>query len=189
MSHPLLELVVHVGTHATVTAAGGRSVSHGAPAAASAATTGTTSAGAGAGNTVSVTSLMFQLVIGLGVVLGVIALVAKLLRGKAGLAMGAGRRQGALAVIGRQSLAKGSSVAVVRAGQRVFLLGITAQSVRRLGELDPADLEPGAEPFSMQTIDGANGVVATFPTTKQQRPTTTWTSTIEQLRELTVRRG
>jgi len=147
-----------------------------------------TGAVASTANTVSVTSLLFQLVIGLGVVLGVIALVAKVLRGRAGLAMGPGRRQGVLAVIGRQSLTKGTSVAVVRAGQRFYLLGITPQSVRSLGELDPAELETHDDGGPLVPNDGGNGIVAAFQTTKQ-RPNATWTSTIEQLRELTVRRG
>ncbi|HXX89754.1 MAG TPA: flagellar biosynthetic protein FliO [Acidimicrobiales bacterium] len=142
-------------------------------------------------NTVSVTSLFLQLVIGLGVVLGVIALVARVLRGRAGLALSAARRQGPLAVLARQGVAKGSAVAVVRAGRRVFLVGITAQAVRRLAELDPAELEgtlDGSPPTGVQIADRANGFAPTY-STKKQRPTTTWTSTIEQLRELTVRRG
>lgn len=142
-------------------------------------------------STVSVTSLLLQLVIGLGVVLGVIWVVARLLRGKAGLAMGA-RRQGALAVLHRQSLGKGSSVAIVRAAGRVYLVGVTQQNVHRIDELDAAAPElstgdPGAG-TSDQNLDGGNGMAAAFPTTTQ-RPTTTWTSTIEQLRELTVRRS
>lgn len=167
MPHRLVDLAVNSAAHA--------------PAAAGAV--------ANTANTVSITSLLFQLVVGLGVVLGVIALVAKVLRGRAGMAIGAARRQGVLAVIGRQSLTKGTSVAVVRAGQRVFLLGITPQSVRSLAELDPAELDAQVEGGGpTETYDGANGIVAAFPTTKQ-RPTTTWMSTIEQLRELTVRRA
>jgi flagellar biogenesis protein FliO len=156
---------------------------------------GSGSSGAAAGqtaSTVSVTSLLLQLVIGLGVVLGIIALVTRLLRGKAGMAMGA-RRQGALTVLHRQSLGKGSAVAIVRAAGHVYLLGVTQQSVRRIDELDARDLDPAlgeqvAAAASDPQFDGGNGFATAFPTTKQ-RPTTTWTSTIEQLRELTVRRG
>jgi len=159
------------------------------------ATHGSAQAGAGApaqtASTVSVTSLLFQLVIGLGVVLGVIALVSRLVRGKAGLAMGA-RRQGTLAVLQRQSLGKGSAVAIVRAAGTYYLLGITQQSVRRIGTLDPAEIElaagePGDGPAT-QILDRGQGSASVFPTTTQ-RPSSTWTSTIEHLRELTVRRG
>jgi len=157
-----------------------------------AASHGATASGAGGqtASTVSVTSLLLQLVIGLGVVLGIIALVARLLRGRAGLAMGA-RRQGALSVLHRQSLGKGSGVAIVRAAGRVYLLGITQQSVRRIDELDAGELELAVgDPAAAADVnlDGGNGLATAYPTTKQ-RPTTTWTSTIEQLRELTVRRG
>jgi len=157
---------------------------HGALHGAAAATAVPTTA-----NSVSITSLLLQLVVGLGVVLGVIALVARVVRGKAGLALKAGRRPGTLAVMARQSLSKGTSVAVVRAGQRVFLLGVTPQNVRSLGELDPGEIDvPADGGVPPETLHGANGISAVFPTTNQ-RPTTTWTSTIEQLRDLTVRRG
>jgi Flagellar biosynthesis protein, FliO len=65
--------------------------------------------------------------------MGLVALVAmKFLRGRLGL--GAGRA--GLAVQTRQQLSRGASVAVIRAGERHFLVGVTETTVTLLAEGD-----------------------------------------------------
>ena len=100
---------------------------------------------------VSVTSLLFQLMVALAVIIGLIAVVAKLARGR----VGALRRTSApLAVLARQSLGKGVQVAIVKAGADMFLLGITQHQVTRISRFNaeegpevlesPDDLPPAA---------------------------------------------
>jgi flagellar biogenesis protein FliO len=129
-------------------------------------------------DTVSVTGLFVQLVVGLGVVLAIIWVAARVLKGRAGGNLGA-RRQGALAVLSRQGLAKGVSVALVRAGGQTYLLGVTASQVSKLAKLDPDGLaeqsiEPSAGSAEIRPLPGLpSNLVAK----------------IEQLRERTVRRA
>ena len=57
-----------------------------------------------------------------------------------------GRGAGALAVLARQPLTRGASVAVVRVGERALVLGVTDQNVTLLAEADPAAIEAAAHP-------------------------------------------
>jgi flagellar protein FliO/FliZ len=75
------------------------------------------------------------------VVLGLMWLLARLARRPLG-----GRGAGVLAVLARQSLTRGSSVAVVRVGTRAYVLGVTDQNVTLLAEADPAALEAATLP-------------------------------------------
>jgi flagellar protein FliO/FliZ len=57
-----------------------------------------------------------------------------------------GRGGGALAVLARQPLTRGASVAVVRVGERAFVVGVTDQNVTLLAEADPDAIEAAAHP-------------------------------------------
>ena len=57
-----------------------------------------------------------------------------------------GRGGGALAVLARQSLSRNASVAVVRVGERAYVLGVTDQNVSLLAEAEPAAIEAAAHP-------------------------------------------
>ena len=83
--------------------------------------------------TVSAGSLFLHLIIGLVVVLGLVALATKVVRRSTGLQA---RRQAPLAVLGRQSLGKGVSVAVVRAGGDTYLVGVSQHGVNRIARMD-----------------------------------------------------
>lgn len=104
---------------------------------------GTTSAGADAtAPTVSAGHLLLQLVLGLGVVVGLVMLAQRLLRGRTGgglVGQGGGRRS-PVKVLGRHALGKGVSVAVVQFGDEAYLVGVTPQSVRKLAVTDAASL-------------------------------------------------
>jgi flagellar biogenesis protein FliO len=115
--------------------------------------TGIVAATAAASNTdahVSVFSLLARLLISLFIVLMVLWVLAQIVRRKGlpgsrgGAAGRAARRQ--VDVLNRQSLGKGQTLVTVRLDDRVVLLGVTAQNITTLSELDPAayGIVPGA---------------------------------------------
>ena len=148
--------------------------------------------------TVSAGSLLLQLVVGLSVILGIIALAARLLRGRFNPGRAVARSRSALTVLGKQTLGKGVSVALVQVGERAYVIGVTPSGVSRVGEIDPAELdelhtESPRRPLrlmsgkAMSTGEDTDNVLTT--TTSGKPPAPTWTSAIEHLRELTVRRA
>ena len=80
-----------------------------------------------------------RVVVSLAVVLGLFWLVARAGSRKLG-----GGDRGLLRVRGRQSLSRGSSLAVVEVGSRVLVVGVSDSGVRLLTEMDPAELAPAA---------------------------------------------
>ncbi len=89
---------------------------------------------------VSVFSLLVRLFISLLVVLMVLWVLAQVVRrkglpGSRGHGGRGARRQ--VDVLARQSLGKGQTLVTVRLDDRVVLLGVTAQSITTLSELDP----------------------------------------------------
>ncbi len=174
------------------------STAAGTAARAVAATTSTTVANAVTAKSVSATSLMFQLVIGLGVVLGIIWVGARVMRGRMGI--NASRRKLApLAVIGRQPLGKGVQLAVVRAGTQTFLLGVTAHQVTRLARFRPEEVEAFENPAAASGPSGSGRVAG--PDSPDDLPPAVGTSpgsplpvpfslqsTIRRLQDRTVRR-
>lgn len=74
-----------------------------------------------------------RVIIALTVVVGLIYLIGKRARGGVRRKL---RTAKLIDVLGRQTLAKGSSVAVVRVAGRAMIVGVTDQNVRMLGEID-----------------------------------------------------
>jgi flagellar protein FliO/FliZ len=110
---------------------------------------------------------------------------------------GMGRRSsGALSVLNRQSLSRGSSVAVVRVADRALILGVTDSQVSLLGE---TDLEAfGGEAPSPQEPEAEAGDVLppVHPTVLPHHggkldgsvlSPTVWSSTLNFLRDRTTR--
>jgi flagellar biogenesis protein FliO len=135
-----------------------------------------------------------RLVLSLGLIVGALLLVRHwAARGKRGLG---GLSQSGLRVVSRTGLTRGSMVAVVETGGRMFLVGASDQGVRLLGELDPStdDLDAamaaqtGAAPArGVRQATGRSG--ATFPTDggttlAHARP---WTGLLDRIRAMTVR--
>lgn len=89
--------------------------------------------------TVSVPSLMLQLLIGLAVVIGLIWVASKVAKGRLARPARSRGASTALSVISRQTLGKGVHVAVVRIGSETLLLGVTAHQVTRLAEIASDD--------------------------------------------------
>jgi flagellar biogenesis protein FliO len=87
--------------------------------------------------TVSAGHMLVQLVVALAVVVGLVLLAKRFARGRAGGALGVGGgRRNPVKVVGRQSLGKGVSVAVVEFGDQAYLVGVTPNTVRRLATTD-----------------------------------------------------
>lgn len=90
-----------------------------------------------------------------------------------------------LRVLGRTSLTRSSSLAVVQVGERRFLVGAAEQSVTLLSELDPGD-EPGITEQPGRPVSGTLHTAATDrrAVTHPDRPRT---GLVDRLRLMTVR--
>jgi flagellar protein FliO/FliZ len=149
-------------------------------------------AAAGHGSTgaqsVSASSLLIQMVVGLVVVVVLIKLASRFVRGRNGPALGRARQQGAVAVVGRQSLGKGVHVAMVMAGQQKYLLGVTQRQVTLLGQVEADEIvvAEAQDPAvgALQLLPGGNEL-----TSAAGAPGPVWKSAIEQMRARTLRRA
>lgn len=155
---------------------------------------------------VSLISVLFRLLISLGVVLGVVWLLAQYVRrrGMPGSGRGGGNRSRApgpsVEVLTRQSLGKGIGVAAVRVGATVLLLGVTSQTVTTLGELDPDTFTPGEDASvpmrrasllaggDRPTLRSSAGMFRVPQGSVSPAAPATWSTTIERFREMTARR-
>jgi len=128
----------------------------------------------------SVFELFARLVLALVVVIGLMMLFARVLR-KRGIDLTAGRRAGAahqVELLGRRVLNRNASVAVIRAGGRTLVVGVTDQHVTMLAEADPAASDLKEAQWTELPV--AAGVSA--------QPGSAWKTVLETLREKTVRR-
>lgn len=129
---------------------------------------------------VSAAALLLRLVVSLGIVLALMAGAAAVLRKRAlpGIGGGSRRRPVPIEVVGRQGLGRSASVAIVRAGGRALVLGITDNAVNVLAEADLDVLDQEApESHGTALQKGA------------PRPGQTWMALLDSLRERTVRKA
>jgi len=86
-----------------------------------------------------------RVVVSLAVVLGLFWVVARTGSRRLG-----GRDRGLMRVRSRQSLSRGSSLAVVEVGTRVLVIGVSDSGVRLLTEMHPGELTaPGSLPATL----------------------------------------
>ena len=123
--------------------------------------------------------LLGRLVLSMGVVFLVMALAAKVARNRNFGGMRTKGKTTKIEVLARQPFGKSASVAVVMAGGKALVLGVTDQSVSVLAEADPSAIEIEPEPEAHRTVPLWNGA---------SRSGMTWKALIEQLRERTTRR-
>ncbi len=149
----------------------------------------------------SIVGTLVRLVVSLAVVLLLLVFLARYLNNRqlgGRRAVGLPGRRKPLAdveVLSRHGLSRGSSLAVVRAGGRLLLVGVTETSVTVLRELDeqPEELTPGPLQDVPQDVlqDNppriATGTLQDLPAGRPARPATG--SFVEVLREWTTRRG
>ena len=111
---------------------------------------------------------------------------------------GVGKRgTGALSVLNRQSLSRGSSVAVVRVADRALILGVTDTQVSLLGETDLDAFGAEAHPARDPTAKAGEPLPPVHPTVLPHHggkldgsvlSPGVWGSTLNFLRDRTTRR-
>lgn len=126
----------------------------------------------------STIELFARLAVSLAVVIGLMVGLSALLR-RRGMPMGT-RRAAPVArvdILARRALGRNASIAVVRAGGKSMVLGVTEASITMLAEaeIDEIDLETTETQWT--------GLPAGAP-----RPGTAWKAMLETLRERTVRK-
>lgn len=126
---------------------------------------------------VSVLALFGRLVVSLAVVLGLMAVAARLLRrrGLGGIAPRGHRA--VIEVVARHGLSRGASIAVVRAAGKALVVGVTDAGVSLLAEADPETLDHDMD--ADRTSDPRGG----------SHPAQAWKTVLDGLRERTVRRS
>jgi flagellar protein FliO/FliZ len=125
-------------------------------------------------STGSTLAMLARLVVSLGIVLGLMAAAAAVLR-RTGAGGTGGRRRGLpVEIIARHAVGRRSSVALVRAGGRGLVLGVTDHTITLLAETDVDELLPPPPPEQPAGTPAAT--------------TTPWTAFLETVRERTVRR-
>lgn len=128
--------------------------------------------------------LLFRLVLSLTVVIGLMVGIAAVLkrRGFGGFSPTVRRSQGASAqveVLVRKPLGRNASIAVVRAGSKSMVLGVTDTHVTMLTETELDELEMD-EPMPAQRTGLPAALDGAAPT---------WKTMLEGLRDKTVRRS
>ncbi len=133
----------------------------------------------------SVFELVVRVTVSLGVVLALMAGAAVVMRrkGLGGLtAMGGGRRRPAtLEVLARSTLGRSTSLALVRAGGRALVLGVTDSSVTLLLDSTPEELD--------LDLPEAPGTVSPVGAGPRPGASPAWTAALEALRDRTARRS
>ena len=128
---------------------------------------------------VSLLSLFARLLVSMALVLLVMAIAGRALRKKALPGMRGRNRVNPIEVLARQGLGRTASVAMVRAGGKVLLLGVTETNVNILGEADD---------LGMLVDDGPGADWTALPGDGPARPSWTWKAMLNAARERTVRR-
>lgn len=126
---------------------------------------------------VSVLSMAFRLIVSLGIVLGLIALLAWAARRQKGLGLGFGGR-GTITVRAREQLGRGTTIALVQVGGRTLLIGANEHAIEVLAEGD--EMLP---PEDVVTADDRTSSVA-----DPDGSVSPGMNMIEMLREWSVRR-
>jgi flagellar protein FliO/FliZ len=131
---------------------------------------------------VSLISLFARLLISLAVVLAVMMLAGRAMRRRS-FPNGAPRRGrvAPIEVLARQGLGRSASVALVRAGGKVLVLGVTETNVNVLGEADESAvlLEEDGPGADWTALPGDGGLL---------RPGRSWKAIVDAARDRTVRR-
>jgi len=96
--------------------------------------------------------LLLRIGFSLAVVLGLMWLLARMIRHP----LGSGRRSGTLALLDRQQLTRGAAVTVLRVADRAMILGVTDQHVSLLGEshIEDFDRHPAEHRDALEIDDG-----------------------------------
>ena len=141
---------------------------------------------------VSVLALLARLVVSLAVVLGLMAVAARLLARRGGGRLSRAAKPLSIEVLARHSLTKNSSVAVVHAAGKALIVGVTDSQVTLLSETDISALtEPEVEQDPASTITAAARTRSPWSAPGQTGAAafSPWTAMLETLRDRTARRS
>ena len=127
----------------------------------------------------SLTMVLFRLVLAVGVVVALLLFTARLTRRVGTKTHGTGRAT--LQVLARQPLSRNASVAIVAAGSRTFIIGVTDAHVTLLGE------HPTDAPVSQPTEEAEDAHPINLLGASQASPGSGG-GLLDALRQRTVRR-
>lgn len=127
---------------------------------------------------VSLVSLFGRLLVSMALVLLVMALAGRALRRKSLPGIRGRQKVAPIEVLARQGLGRSASIAMVRAGGKVLLLGVTDSNVNILGEADD---------LGLLEDDGSGADWTALPGDGPTRPGRTWKAMLDAARERTVR--
>jgi flagellar protein FliO/FliZ len=127
-------------------------------------------------STTSTLALFARLIVSLGVVVGLMWFVARVMR-RRGFGSPTPRPGVHVDIIAKRTMGRNSSVAIVRAGKQGLVLGITDQQITKLADADLDEL----------LLEPAEGQW-TAPPPGPPGPTPSWKAMLDQLRDRTVRR-
>jgi flagellar biogenesis protein FliO len=133
---------------------------------------------------VSVISMVFRLVVSLGIVLGMIAALAWAAKRPKGLGLGS-RSRGTITVHSREQVGRATTVALLQVGGRTILVGANEHTVEVLAEGDellPPEPDASDADASTSADDMTSSIVA------PDGATSPGMNLIEMLREWSVRR-
>src|SRR4051794_19945117 len=129
---------------------------------------------------ISIVSLLARLFLALGVVLGLMMVAGRVMRGRMPMTARRAARPVPIEVIGRQGLGRTSSITLVRTSGKVLVLGVTETNINVLAEVDP-DTYDFDEPGSDRTSLRGDGPVVSSGRT--------WRAMLDTARERTTRRS
>lgn len=145
-------------------------------------------------------TLLVRLVVSLGVVIGLMLILAGTLRKRGilvGGASGGGRNGKArsaamLDIVARKPLGRNAQLAVVRAGDKTLVIGITEHQITMLSETDSAWLDEPSDGNLFDADQGSEHSMETqrtgFLAAAQRGTFPTWKTMLEDVRDRTVRR-
>jgi flagellar protein FliO/FliZ len=142
---------------------------------------------------ISIGHVLLQMVVALLIVVGGIWGFSKIMRrgGRFGGPAGRSRHKTpvpGLTVLSRQTVGKGKSIAVVQAGSRRFLVGISESGLNPLGELEPGDDGPVPAGGDLRPTTAAAGTAGAFGAGGAVGIAGAAATWLDSLREATVRR-
>lgn len=141
---------------------------------------------------ISLGHVLFRLICALVVIAGLLALAMRVARRRAGL--GGGGRRVPIDVVARHQLGRNATLAIVRTGDRLLVLGVTEASVTLLRD-DAVPADPAASQGAVGSGVSSASLLATKETTSPRTATagasrqeSAWMSVVAAMRERTVRR-
>jgi flagellar protein FliO/FliZ len=132
---------------------------------------------------VSTAELFLRLIVSLGVVLGLMAVAAAVLRKGRGFKATILRRPATVDVVSRQRLSRRASIALIRVSGRELVVGVTDNTITLLSE---TEVEAEALDEAVEDVPVAPGTARLDGAPTAGTP---WKIALDTLRERTVRRA